>query len=372
MSLILLGHPHTERTEYFLKAASELLTDWEFVEPVKLIPLPSFTSKAGEAADSDEDFDFSPLQNCVVKVDPPPPESYPIDCLNTVMERYHRFLLKLQSVKGIRLWNSGSAIWDTLDKFICKERLQKKGLPVTPALTDSCGCPVRIGSHDQLKVIMREKGIGQVFIKPRLGSGGAGVVAYRHNHKTGKETMETCAELSGREPRFLRTSAVSSGKRLNNTRKLRKTCDAERIRPLINKVLAQEAIVEEWIPKASYNGKAFDLRAVYQSGRLEFIVARQSNGAITNLHLNDSALAVSDLALSRSMLSEIESLCCKAAALFPGLNTAGFDLLLQKNTMIIMIIEINGQGDLIYKDIFADNRIFKAQIRAMKYLQEKE
>jgi D-alanine-D-alanine ligase-like ATP-grasp enzyme len=101
---------------------------------------------------------------------------------------------------------------------------------------------------------------------------------------------------------------------------------------------------------------------------MEFIVARQSHGAITNLHLNDSALAVNDLALSPSLLLEIESLCPKAVALFPGLNVAGLDILLKKHTMVPMIIEINGQGDLIYQDIFAENRIFKAQIRAMKSL----
>ena len=344
MSLILLGNMHTERTEFFLKAAAEMLASGELREPVQFIPLPSFTR--------DTDFNFQPLQNHIVKVDPPPPESYLVDNLNTVMERYHTFLLDLQSVPGIKLLNSGNAIWDTLDKFTCKQRLQNEGLPVTPALTDSRGALLRITSHDELIETMREKRISQVFIKPRFGSGAAGVAAFRHNFKTGKETMETCAELNGT--------------RLYNTRKLKKTNSADRIRPLIDHVLALEAIVEEWIPKATHNGKAFDLRAVFQSGRLEFIVARQSNGAITNLHLND--LAASDFDLSRSMRLEIESLCRKAAALFPGLNTAGFDILLQKHTMYILIIEINGQGDLLFKDIFADNRIFKAQLNAMKSL----
>ncbi|MCL1790263.1 MAG: STM4014 family protein [Peptococcaceae bacterium] len=371
MSLILLGHPDTERTEYFLKAAHDLK------ESVTLIPLPSFRDSVDsrcdhrpvtETAKSENPytperqpykltFDFSRLKNQTVKIDPPPPASYPIDDLNTVMTCYHNFLREIQRVPGIKLLNSSDALWNTLDKFICKQRLQKGGLPTTPALADSDGSPAHITSLGQLRQAMDTKRIRQVFIKPRLGSGAAGVVAYRFNPITGAETMET--------------SSVFSRDRLHNTNRLRKTGNPDDIAATVNRVLALDAIVEEWIPKSSFHGKAFDLRIVYQFGCLEFIVARQSAGAITNLHLNDNALAVTELALSPALLSEIEILCFQAVALFPGLNAAGLDILLHKqnnpnaNTLAPMIIEINGQGDLIYQDIFAENRIYKSQIRRL-------
>lgn len=42
---------------------------------------------------------------------------------------------------------------------------------------------------------------------------------------------------------------------------------------------------------------------------------------------------------------------------------AGIDLLLEKGTMRPRIIEMNGQGDLIYRDIYGENRIYQEQIR---------
>ena len=352
-SLILLGDPDTKRAKYFLKAADIL------GQPVTVIALPSFTHPEETQCETDmetalTDFDFSRLQNHVVKVDPPPPASYPIDHVNTVTSRYHAFLLELQRVPGIRLLNSSDAIWNTMDKITCKQTLQRAGLPTTPALTEADGSPVRLGSLAQLREIMTEKRIHQVFIKPRMGSGAAGVAAYRFNAGTGAAIMET--------------SAVLFNNRLRNTKKLRKTGDSDEIAAIVNRLLAQDAIVESWVPKASHEGKTFDLRVVYQFGRPEFITARQSKGSITNLHLNDSALAVADLALSASQFSDLESLCHEAAALFPGLNVAGFDILLRQHTHDPMIIEINAQGDLIYQDIFAENRIYQAQIRAMKSL----
>ena len=45
---------------------------------------------------------------------------------------------------------------------------------------------------------------------------------------------------------------------------------------------------------------------------------------------------------------------------------AGIDVLLEKGTMKPYIIEINGQGDLIYQDIYDENRIYKRQIEMMQ------
>lgn len=41
----------------------------------------------------------------------------------------------------------------------------------------------------------------------------------------------------------------------------------------------------------------------------------------------------------------------------------GIDLLLEKGTMRPRVIEINGQGDLIYQDIYRENRIYQEQVR---------
>ena len=206
-------------------------------------------------------------------------------------------------------------------------------------------------TFSRLRELMCEKKIYQVFIKPRFGSASAGVVAYRLNPRTGEGMIETSA-------------AMKDG-RLINTKRIRKTGDPAEISSIIGRVLSGGAIVELWIPKATHDGRAYDLRAVFQFGRLEYLLARQSRGPVTNLHLNNGALPIENLALPPALPARLEALCGKAVSQFPGLNVAGFDILLRKDGAP-MIIEINGQGDLLFQDIFAENRIYKEQIKAMR------
>lgn len=49
-------------------------------------------------------------------------------------------------------------------------------------------------------------------------------------------------------------------------------------------------MVERWYAKAEYAGFSYDLRAVLQDGRLDFLLGRLSKGPITNLHLNNHPL----------------------------------------------------------------------------------
>ena len=361
MNFVLLGYPDTERTAFFLKAAAELKI------PVRFIEGPSFNnvfrrgpafpsvgfSRCRRGPDSfgkseELNFNFSQLQNSIVKVDPPLLNCY-IGSMNSDMDRYINYLQKLEEVPGITLLNKSDAIQKTLDKFECKQRLLKAGIPITQAL----GSSDNISSEAQLKKIMIKKKIFSVFIKPRYGSGSAGIIAYRLNPGTKKSIIET--------------SAMIKEGFLINTKKLRKIKDPAMIKSITNHVLRGGALVESWVPKSLYNGKAYDLRAVFQFGRLEYLVARQSRGPITNLHLNNDALAAENLNLDSSLMAELEVLCQRAALEFPGLNVAGFDILINKNGKP-MIIEINGQGDLIYLDLFAENRIYKSQITAMKNL----
>ena len=64
-------------------------------------------------------------------------------------------------------------------------------------------------------------------------------------------------------------------------------------------------------------------------------------------------------------MKEIEEVCAKAMEAFPELAMAGIDILLEKGSLRPRIIEINGQGDLMYQDIFKENKIYKEQIRYM-------
>lgn len=328
MQFVLLGEKSSERTKFFLKAADELGVDVTFIQ------LPSF--------DRDFTFDFAALENCAVKIDPPESNAVSVDLLTETAQRYMNFLSDIEKVKGVKTLNSPQAIMQTLDKLICKRALENAGINATPLISET-------DSIIELRQILLQKNINSVFIKPRLGSGAAGVMAYRVNPKIGEEAVYTSVGLV-------------DGRRCN-TNKIRVFRKREEIDTIAGGILTQGAVVEQWIPKAKHNGKNFDLRVVFQFGKVAFIVARQSAGPITNLHLNNDALDFDALDLSDSLICEIEELCRKSVALFPGLNSAGIDILLERGTLKPYIIEINGQGDLIYRDIFADNQIYKSQIK---------
>ena len=124
--------------------------------------------------------------------------------------------------------------------------------------------------------------------------------------------------------------------------------------------------MERWYAKAEYAGYCYDLRAVVLDGTVEFLLGRLSKGPITNLHLNNHPLEASKLGMDQKAFAEIASLCKDAVNCFPGIRIAGIDILLEKGSMRPRIIEMNAQGDLIYQDIFHENRIYARQVEMMK------
>ena len=112
-------------------------------------------------------------------------------------------------------------------------------------------------------------------------------------------------------------------------------------------------------------GFSYDLRAVMQEGKMDFLLARLSKGPITNLHLNNRPLQIEDLRLPESVVCNMISVCQEAMACFEGLRCAGIDILLEKGSLNPRIIEMNGQGDLIYQDIYHENVIYRHQAEIM-------
>ena len=70
-------------------------------------------------------------------------------------------------------------------------------------------------------------------------------------------------------------------------------------------------------------------------------------------------------------MDSVHTVCIDAMKPFPGLRSAGIDLLLEKGSLRPRIIEMNGQGDLMYQDIYQKNTIYRHQAEMMKrWLQE--
>lgn len=196
---------------------------------------------------------------------------------------------------------------------------------------------------------MEERRCYSVFIKPRYFSGAAGAAAFRMHPGIGRRKLYTSCRLEQGQ--------------LINTKRLACLEGNEEISRFLEQLLSLECVVERWHPKADFHGKSYDLRAVFQFGHIAALIARQSKGPITNLHLNNQALDVRELGLDETIMEQITSVCQKAYDAFSGgVSMAGIDLLLEKGTLRPRVIEMNGQGDLIYRDIYGENRIYKEQV----------
>ncbi len=388
---VLLGSPGTKRTIYLEKGAeaegiSFRLLDW------KEFPFRSADSPASplrkdlvlkndfrdDTALADPFWNETAWENVFLKIDPPLWESCCLDELNILAQDYEKklqWLAELGKKRQITFLNKPEDILALLDKRACKRRLAEAGIPVTEELDgigrtvfpvaetlDSVGqavLPVAetldgVGRADLLLDSMERRRIFQVFIKPVCGSGAAGAAAFRWQPRSGRMILYTCAMENPETGRLV------------NTKRLRRFTDRKQVLSMIGRLLELGCIVERWYAKAEHNGFSYDLRAVVQDGRMDFILARLSSGPITNLHLNNHPLKGNELGLPCHVMEDVEQLCIRAAGCYPELRSVGIDVLLEKGSLRPRIIELNGQGDLIYQDIYDQNRIYLHQAEMMK------
>ena len=374
---VLLGSPGTKRTIHLEKGAeaegiSFRLLDW------KKFPFRSADSSASplrkdlvlkndfrdDTALADPFWNETARENVFLKIDPPLWESCCLDELNILARDYEKklqWLAELGKKRQITFLNKPEDILALLDKRACKRRLAEAGIPVTEEL-DGIGRAVfpmaetldGVGRADLLLGSMERRRIFQVFIKPVCGSGAAGAAAFRWQPRSGRMILYTCAMENPETGRLV------------NTKRLRRFTDRKQVLSMIGRLLELGCIVERWYAKAEHNGFSYDLRAVVQDGRMDFILARLSSGPITNLHLNNHPLKGNELGLPCHVMEDVEQLCIRAAGCYPELRSVGIDVLLEKGSLRPRIIELNGQGDLIYQDIYDQNRIYLHQAEMMK------
>ncbi|MDE6618937.1 MAG: STM4014 family protein [Lachnospiraceae bacterium] len=338
--VVLLGSPGTKRTIYLEKAAEQkglpiVFTDWNSWNDCRRLPV---------------------AEELFVKIDPPLWSSCSLEELNGLADGYIRQLEELGSYaqkRKMTFLNIPSAMIELLDKRACKARLQQAGLPVTEIMqTYVCLNTGKLTAELLFEEMHRQR-MHQVFIKPVKGSGAAGVSALRWQPQTGRMALYSCALLQA-DGTFV------------NTKCLRRFSKTEEVFPLLDRILEMDCIVEQWYAKAEYQGYSYDLRAVVQDGRLDFLLGRLSKGPITNLHLNNRPLETAALKLPAHTLDDIAKLCQKSMEIYPGLRSAGIDILLEKGSMKPRIIEMNAQGDLIYQDIYNKNSIYGHQAEMMR------
>lgn len=254
---------------------------------------------------------------------------------------FGRLLARIES-EAAELWpaarwvNAPKDIVAMFDKRYTHQVLTAAGVPVPRLLAE----PDRIRNYEELKETMMQKRMHRVFVKLACGSGACGVVAYQLNSLTGAELAVTTLGVEtyvARPPIFF------------NSMKIRKYSDQTTIRLIVNWLLKQGAHTEQWIAKASFEDRTYDIRQLVVSGEPCHRVARVSQTPITNLHLRSERMSLDAVGLDKRLQTTIGDCAVKALAAFPSAAVAGVDVLLSSGSMQPYVIDVNPFGDLLYK-----------------------
>lgn len=245
---------------------------------------------------------------------------------SSVLRQMHEAVL----TSGCSVLNTPEAIRLMFDKLSCQRHLQNLQIPVP------CLLPVYTDYAALREHVVSER-MKRLFIKPSHASSASGVIAYRaHGHRE-----EIYAPIA--------IERIAGEIKLYNSLKLQRYTDAADIHTLIDFVLSEGAVVEEWIPKASMQGKVFDLRIVVINGQAQFALPRLSAGPITNLHLGNQRGAVSGLREYLGSRCYDQAMHCAEAAVrsLAGAFYAGVDVLIPAGFGQPRVIEVNAFGDLL-------------------------
>ena len=328
MQIIVVSNSLSKRIEYFVEAGKHLQTEVCFMtyeELFSCLPL---------------------LRQAVIKLEPCVSDETNFLKYALLNQAYKETLQRLSEMSlpdDVCFLNTPDALLRALDKKETKQVLMDRGLKVTPMLPSP-------RSFDELRELLADCGRG-CFLKPRYGSGAGGIMAVRYQPNRNKWVVYTTLQ---------QVDGV-----IHNTKRINRLSTEKEMIPLAEAVMQTEAILEEWIPKEQLQGENYDLRVVCRESEIDYIVVRCSKGSITNLHLNNKAHWWNELSLPEVVRQQIYFQCQEAVQSL-DLQYAGVDVLIERGTDIPYIIEVNGQGDHVYQDMFAHNSIYTQQIKNIK------
>jgi glutathione synthase/RimK-type ligase-like ATP-grasp enzyme len=245
---------------------------------------------------------------------------------------YARFLAAVRTLRGGARLDDPGELAVLFDKRRCHQVLRSAGVPVPESPTSGGAAPVR-GWAD-VRALMREHRMPRVFVKPAHGSSASGVVA-----------LETA---SGGRLRAT-TSAESEDGRLHNSLRVRRITAEAEAAALVDALAPDGLHIERWLPKATSDGRACDLRVLVVGGRATHAVVRTSRWPMTNLHLGGARgdLAAAMAEAGPAGWAEALRICERAAACFPGTLAVGVDLLPGTRWDRFAVAEVNAFGDLL-------------------------
>ncbi|MFJ2814629.1 STM4014 family protein [Streptomyces sp. NPDC087294] len=222
------------------------------------------------------------------------------------------------------------------DKRRCHTVLDAAGVPVPASPTSGpSAAPVR--GWDDVRALMREHRMPRLFVKPAHGSSASGVLA-----------VESAGGGLIRATTSVERTADGA---LHNSLKVRRYEREADIAAIVDALAPDGLHLERWLPKASQQGRAADLRVVVVAGRATHAVVRTSRTPLTNLHLGgkrgdlDAARHAVEAAGAR--WADLLGVCEQAAACFPRTLCVGVDLLPAVGWGRAAVGEVNAFGDLL-------------------------
>ncbi|TKH41695.1 hypothetical protein C1I60_20470 [Paenibacillus terrae] len=254
---------------------------------------------------------------------------------------YCRLLAWLRQ-EAAQLWPSSRWMNDPtevavmFDKRRCSTVLDKAGIRVPPVLAPLDGTFRDVAD---LHAAMKESGVYRLFVKIFCGSGASGVIAYQVHPRTRAELAVTT----------IGTEIVHGQRVYYNAGRLRRYTDKQDIHATLGWLCSEGVHVERWIPKASLNGRVYDVRQLVCGAEACHAVLRLSRSPITNLHLRNERLLLEGAGLPQDTVESVQQTAEAAMSAFPASMVAGLDVLVPAHGGRPYVLDVNPFGDLLYR-----------------------
>lgn len=354
--VILLGNPENRRVSFFQEALESLgYPPAQVISWADYLDRPSLLTDAlrpGSTLRIDSPGENAGVMQALLRAGAPHPRAtISLDALEHTQAKRGEVFHPLQRFLGweaillglselldthparetIRVMNHPDDILAMFDKERAYERLVKAEVATPRRITG-------VTSYDALRERMREENLRQVFIKLRHGSSASGVVAYRTR---GAREMAITSSKMVQDP--------GEPLRVFNSLRIQRYTKNEDTRALIEWLIAQDVVVEQWVPKSNIDQRAFDMRVVVIDGVAAHVVARASRSPMTNLHLGnerETRERVIDC-FGKAALDAALAEASEAARAFPDSFYFGADVMLATGSLEPVVIEVNAFGDLL-------------------------
>jgi hypothetical protein len=237
-------------------------------------------------------------------------------------------LARWGSKLSVRWMNSPQAVAVAFDKQQCRNLWSESDVPIPSGFEG-------IRRYDGLRAAVPERH-ARLFIKLRYGFSAMGAVAleWRDSLVRAITTVETCWH-AGRPRMYV-------------SKKPRVLQREFEIAWLIDTLAMEEIVVEEWLSKARWRGKPFDLRIVVIDGRARHTVGRAHASPFTNLNLD--AERIDHEAVSQRLGNGWPLLTAaaeRAARQIQGAFYLGMDILVRPCRRRCAVLEANAFGDYL-------------------------